>query len=178
MEGQSQFDLKFGAGDAFKDNEHDIVTIVSQDEKQFKLTMKLASCSGTISYLIDDCGVDNPIKLIGITAEHFDLFVTYYNKLFQNPDLLTPDPLRKPWELPDWKAEFVKGFEFQKLFALTMAANYLEAKNMFAALTKACANYLRDKTPDQVCEAFGVKNDFTPEQLEQVRKENPWIDEE
>jgi S-phase kinase-associated protein 1 len=33
------------------------------------------------------------------------------------------------------------------------------------------------KTPEQIRTTFNIKNDFTPEEEEQVRKENEWCEE-
>lgn len=33
------------------------------------------------------------------------------------------------------------------------------------------------KTPEEIRRTFGIKNDFTPEEEEQVRKENEWCEE-
>lgn len=33
------------------------------------------------------------------------------------------------------------------------------------------------KTPEDIRKTFGIKNDFTPEEEEQVRKENEWCEE-
>lgn len=33
------------------------------------------------------------------------------------------------------------------------------------------------KTPEEIRRTFGIKNDFTPDEEEQVRKENEWCEE-
>jgi S-phase kinase-associated protein 1 len=33
------------------------------------------------------------------------------------------------------------------------------------------------KTPEEIRKTFNIKNDFTPEEEEQVRKENEWCEE-
>jgi hypothetical protein len=33
------------------------------------------------------------------------------------------------------------------------------------------------KTPEEIRKTFGIKNDFTPEEEEQVRRENEWCEE-
>jgi S-phase kinase-associated protein 1 len=33
------------------------------------------------------------------------------------------------------------------------------------------------KTPKQVYEMFGVEKELTPEEEEEVRKENPWLED-
>lgn len=42
---------------------------------------------------------------------------------------------------------------------------------------KTVANMIKGKTPEQIREHFGLVNDFTPEEEEQIRKENAWAEE-
>lgn len=36
---------------------------------------------------------------------------------------------------------------------------------------------IKNKTPDEIRRTFNIVNDFTPEEEEQVRKENEWCDQ-
>jgi S-phase kinase-associated protein 1 len=36
---------------------------------------------------------------------------------------------------------------------------------------------IKGKTPDEIRKTFNIKNDFTPAEEEQVRKENTWCEE-
>ena len=36
---------------------------------------------------------------------------------------------------------------------------------------------IKGKTPEEIRKTFNIKNDFTPEEEEQVRKENEWCEE-
>lgn len=38
-------------------------------------------------------------------------------------------------------------------------------------------NRAAGKTPEEIRKTFNIKNDFTPEEEEQVRKENEWCEE-
>ena len=42
---------------------------------------------------------------------------------------------------------------------------------------KTVANMIKGKTPDEIRKTFNIKNDFTPAEEEQVRKENEWCEE-
>jgi hypothetical protein len=63
------------------------------------------------------------------------------------------------------------------LFELTLAANYLDIKGLLDLVCKTVANMIKGKTPKQIRQTFNIKNDFTPEEEEQVRKENVWCEE-
>jgi len=40
---------------------------------------------------------------------------------------------------------------------------------------KVLADQMRGKTPEQMCEHFNIKNDYTPEEEAEVRNENKWV---
>ncbi|KAF5187318.1 Skp1-like protein [Thalictrum thalictroides] len=61
------------------------------------------------------------------------------------------------------------------LFELIFAANYLNIKTPLDLLCQAVADMVKDKTPKYVRQTFHIKNDFTPEEEEEVCKENQWV---
>lgn len=34
---------------------------------------------------------------------------------------------------------------------------------------------IKGKTPEEIRKTFNIENDFTPEEEEQIRKENEWV---
>lgn len=60
------------------------------------------------------------------------------------------------------------------LFELILAANYLEFKPLLDTCCRRVANMIKGKSPEEIRKQFGIKNDFTPEEEEKVRKENEW----
>ncbi|KAF8765735.1 hypothetical protein HU200_008239 [Digitaria exilis] len=76
------------------------------------------------------------------------------------------------------KKEFEKGF-FDKmakeaLFDVILAANYLHAEELLDASMQCAADRARGKTVPELREYFGLVNNFTPEEEEEIRKENSW----
>jgi S-phase kinase-associated protein 1 len=57
------------------------------------------------------------------------------------------------------------------------AANYLDIKPLLDLTCKTVANMIKLKTPDELRKLFNIKSDFTPEQEEQLMKENEWVEE-
>ena len=63
------------------------------------------------------------------------------------------------------------------LFELILAANYLDIKGLLDVTCKTVAEMIKGKTPEEIRRTFNIKNDFTPNEEEQVRKENDWCEE-
>lgn len=79
-------------------------------------------------------------------------------------------------ELDPWDQEYVKvdqGF----LFELILAARFLDNPRLLDMLCAEVARMVRGKSPEEIRRTFNIKNDFTPEEEEQVRLENAWCEE-
>jgi hypothetical protein len=68
---------------------------------------------------------------------------------------------------PKLKLTFFVFFSFQ-------AANYLNIKSLLDLTCMTVANMIKGKTPEEIRKTFNIKNDFTPEEEEEVRRENQW----
>jgi S-phase kinase-associated protein 1 len=54
------------------------------------------------------------------------------------------------------------------------AANYLDIKGLLDLICKTVADMMKGKSVEEIRKMFNIKNDFTPEEEEEVRKENQW----
>jgi S-phase kinase-associated protein 1 len=53
----------------------------------------------------------------------------------------------------------------------------MDIKSLLDLACKRVAAEIKDKTPDEIRSRFGLENDLTPEQEEQVKRENTWCEE-
>jgi S-phase kinase-associated protein 1 len=67
--------------------------------------------------------------------------------------------------------------DVETLFRIILAANYLDIKPLLDITCATVANMIKGKTPEEIRKTFHVKNDFTPEEEEQIRKENEWCED-
>ena len=62
-------------------------------------------------------------------------------------------------------------------FASTQASNYLDIKALLDVGCKTVANMIKGKSPEEIRKTFNIQNDFTPEEEDQIRRENEWAEE-
>ena len=78
--------------------------------------------------------------------------------------------------IPKWDEDFFN-VDQALVFELILAANYLDIKGLLNLGCKIVAKMIRGKTPEEIRKHFNIKNDFTPEEEEKIRKENEWCNE-
>merc|ERR1712025_95870 len=133
------------------------LTLTSKDEKEFKVDIRVAIMSETVKSMLGiDSEEDLPeapeaaIPLPAVEGNILQSVLKFCQYHYDNKE-------KKEEEKNAWDAEFVK-VDDDTLFSLILAANYLDIKSC--------------KTPQEIRRRFNIKNDFTPEEEEEVRKEN------
>lgn len=156
----------------------DIVTLQSLDNQEFKVEVKVAKMSTTIDTLIEDAGIDNPIPLPNVNGNILSKVVEYckHHTLYPKQAGGEDEEKKKDDTIDPWDLEFC-GVDKEQLFQLVLAANYLDIKDLLDLTCKIVANMIKGKTQDEIRAVFGIENDFTPEEEEQIRKENEWCEE-
>ena len=76
-------------------------------------------------------------------------------------------------KVKEFNSAFVK-VDQATLFEIILAANYLNMSGLLDLTCMTVANMMKGKTPEEIRKTFNIKNDFTPEEEEEVRKENQW----
>lgn len=157
------------------------VQLQSQDGQVFSVPLQVAKMSETVKNLIDDIGVSEvAIPLPNVTGKILEKVIIYCNYHIEHPTPVTEgddktDEKRTDNIIP-WDKEFCE-VDQATLFELILAANYLDIKDLLDLTCKTVANMIKGKTPEEIRKTFNIKNDFTPEEEEQVRKENEWCEE-
>ena len=81
-----------------------------------------------------------------------------------------PPPLAT---ISPWDAAFFS-VTHDELFALIMAANYLDIKPLVHLIARTIANTIKGKTVEQIRTEYAIVNDLTPAEEEAIKKENEW----
>ena len=147
------------------------ITLKSSDNETFEVDEIVALESQTIKHMIEDDCADNGIPLPNVTSKILSKVIEYCKKHIETPK--TEDRSSADEELKNWDTEFVK-VDQATLFDLILAANYLNIKNLLDLTCQTVADMIKGKTPEEIRKTFNIKNDFTPEEEEEVRRENQW----
>ncbi|KAM7473605.1 hypothetical protein LguiB_020848 [Lonicera macranthoides] len=142
-----------------------MIVLRSSENETLEVEEAVAVMSQTIKHLIeDDYSADTSIPLPRITSKILAKVIEYCKKHVETPE---------SEELKSFDADFVK-VDNQTLFDLIIAANDLNIKSLLDLTCQTVADMIKGKTPDEIMKTLNIKKDFTPEEEEKVRRENPW----
>ncbi|KAK1297086.1 SKP1-like protein 1A [Acorus calamus] len=148
------------------------VTLKSSDGEVFEVEETVALESQTIKHMIEDDCADNGIPLPNVTSKILSKVIEYCKKHVEVAPKTGEDRTQEE-ELKAWDVDFVK-VDQGTLFDLILAANYLNIKSLLDLTCQTVADMIKGKTPEEIRKTFNIKNDFTPEEEEEVRRENQW----
>lgn len=147
-------------------SESKMIMLRSSDNETFEVEEAVAVESQTIKHMIEDDCANTTIPLPNVTGSILAKVIEYCKKHVESPK-------DDNQVLKSFDAEFVK-VDQPVLFDLILAANYLDIKSLLDLTCQTVADMIKGKTPEQIREIFNIENDFTPEEEEEVRKENAW----
>ncbi|PRQ18829.1 putative S-phase kinase-associated protein [Rosa chinensis] len=140
-----------------------IITLKSSDEETFDIEEVVALESQTIKHMVEDDCVDNGIPLPNVTGAILAKVIEYCKKHVEEGTA----------ELKTWDRKYID-VDQNVLFDLILAANYLNIKGLLDLACQQAADMIKGKTPEEIRKTFNIKNDFTPEEEEEVQRENQW----
>lgn len=158
------------------------VILESQDNVQITVDKKAAQCSILIKNMIEDVGEDpeHPIPLPNVDSATLKKIVEYCERHKNDPAPQGEDkeavlgPAKSGLATADkWDTDFI-ALDTEELFAIILAANYLDIKGLLDLGCSKVADMLKGKTVEQIRTMFNIENDFTPEEEEKIKKENEW----
>ena len=148
------------------------ITLKSSDGEIFEVDEAVALESQTIKHMIEDDCADSGIPLPNVNSKILSKVIEYCKKHVESPK-----PEDRTGSVDDdlktWDSEFVK-VDQATLFDLILAEKYLNIKSLLDLTCQTVADMIKGKTPEEIRKTFNIKNDFTPEEEEEVRRENQW----
>jgi S-phase kinase-associated protein 1 len=155
-----------------------LVKLTSSDGKDYDVAIEIASQSVTVKNMIDDLGGDGdaPIPLPNVSGRILEKIIDYCRFHYEHPTPQSDEKKdeRRTDDIIPWDKEFCN-VDQPTLFEMILAANFLDIKPLLDLCCKTVANALKAcKDPEDIRKYLNIKNDFTPEEEEQQRKENEW----
>ncbi|RXK41985.1 E3 ubiquitin ligase complex SCF subunit sconC [Tremella mesenterica] len=157
------------------------ILIVTSDDETFTVKVEVIQRSAMIKAMLEDLGEQEGqvIPLPNVSSSVLTKVLEYCEHHKNEPLPVADandvdDARRRTSEIGDWDANQV---DQEMLFEIILAANYLDIKPLLDVGCKTVANMIKGKTPEEIRKLFNITNDFTPEEEEQIRKENEWAEE-
>lgn len=149
------------------------VKLTSSDNQMFEVDEEIANESTTVKNMIEDTGTEDIIPLPNVPGKILAKVIEYCKFHVEANKKVDDKPAKSEDDIKQWDTEFVK-VDQATLFDLILAANYLNIKGLLDLTCQTVANMIKGKTPEEIRKTFNIKNDFTPEEEEEVRRENQW----
>ncbi|KAK9036086.1 hypothetical protein V6N11_078103 [Hibiscus sabdariffa] len=118
-----------------------------------------------IENMIEDDCANEEIPLPDITGEILSKLIEYC-KMHVDGNNNSND------ELKARDADFITRVDLNTLYYLIVAANFLNVKSLLDLTCQRVADIIKGKSPEEIRLTFNIKNDFTPEEEEEIRKKN------
>ncbi|KAL2512485.1 SKP1-like protein 1A [Abeliophyllum distichum] len=156
-----------------------MIVLKSSDGETFEVEEAVALESQTIKHMIEDNCADTSIPLPNVTSKILAKVIEYCKRHVEAAAAKSADGVvvtsdkATDEDLKTFDADFVK-VDQGTLFDLILAANYLNIKSLLDLTCQTVADMIKGKTPEEIRKTFNIKNDFTPEEEEEVRRENAW----
>ncbi|CAM0912376.1 unnamed protein product [Alopecurus aequalis] len=148
-----------------------MITLVSSDGERFEITHEAAAMSQTINHMIEDDCVENGVPLPNVTSGILSKVIEYCNRHVAGSSDDTTSASAQ--DLKSFDESFIK-VDQAILFDIILAANYLDIKGLLDLSCQTVADMIKGKSVEEIRKTFNIKNDFTPEEEEEIRKENQW----
>uniref|UniRef100_A0A0E0LH42 SKP1-like protein n=1 Tax=Oryza punctata TaxID=4537 RepID=A0A0E0LH42_ORYPU len=149
----------------------DTILLISSDGEHFNVPAAAASMSQLVSNMIEDDCTENGVPLPNVTSKVLAKIIDYCVKHAAAGDAAAVEEENK--ELKSFDAEFID-VDKTMLYDLLLASNFMNIKSLLDLACQRTADLIKGKSPEQIRKEFGIKNDFTPEEEEEIREENSW----
>lgn len=159
--------------------EKTIALISSDNSARFEVREAAALLSQTVRRMIDEAGGNDAtgdgIPLPNVDARTLAKVLEYCNK--HAPASSSASSSAAEAGVGEYLERFDREFvrvDKDTLFSLINAADYLKIEGLLKLTCETVADMIKGNSPEQIRETFGIQNEFTPEQEEEIRRENAW----
>ncbi|KAL2825580.1 E3 ubiquitin ligase complex SCF subunit sconC [Aspergillus cavernicola] len=161
-----------------EDNQN-MLSFLSNDGKTIDVPRDVAERSLLIKNMLDDIGpVTEAIPIPNVSENVLNKVLEWCTHHRSDPPSTgdEDDSRRKTTDIEEWDQKFMQ-VDQEMLFEIILAANYLDIKPLLDIGCKTVANMIKGKSPEEIRKTFNIQNDFTPEEEDQIRRENEWAED-
>ncbi|KAL5380156.1 hypothetical protein DPSP01_007957 [Paraphaeosphaeria sporulosa] len=157
------------------------IILTTSDNATLPVDRDVAERSILIKNLLEDLGVDNTeaIPIPNVNEAVMKKVLEWCEHHRKDPPASQDDDSdsrKKSTDIDEWDQKFMQ-VDQEMLFEIILAANYLDIKALLDVGCKTVANMIKGKSPDEIRKTFNIQNDFTPEEEDQIRRENEWAED-
>ncbi|KAI9807260.1 MAG: hypothetical protein M1833_000003 [Piccolia ochrophora] len=157
------------------------VRLMSSDNVEITVDRSVAERSVLIKNMLEDIGDSASDEVIPIPNVNEAVLKKVIEWCTHNKDPPgaaddESDSRKKSSEISEWDQKFMQ-VDQEMLFEIILAANYLDIKGLLDVGCKTVANMIKGKSPEEIRKTFNIQNDFTPEEEDQIRRENEWAED-
>jgi S-phase kinase-associated protein 1 len=157
------------------------ITLKSSDGTTHTVARPVAERSVLIKNLLSDIPMDGnePIPIPNVNDTVLKKVIEWCDYHKNDPpssDDDDSDSRKKSTDISEWDQKFM-AVDQELLFEIILAANYLDIKPLLDVGCKTVANMIKGKSPEEIRKTFNIQNDFTPEEEDQIKRENEWAED-
>jgi len=160
----------------------DTITLQSNDGVAVTIKRKVAERSMLIKNMMEDLGEganDTAVPIPNVNEQVLKKVIEWCEHHQNDPPATQDDDSdsrKKTTDIEEWDQKFMQ-VDQEMLFEIILASNYLDIKPLLDVGCKTVANMIKGKSPEEIRKTFNITNDFTPEEEEQIRRENEWAED-
>jgi S-phase kinase-associated protein 1 len=156
------------------------LTLQTSDNQSMTVDREVAERSILIKNLLEDLGDSTEaIPIPNVNEAVMKKVIEWCEHHRKDPPASQDDDSdnrKKSTDIEEWDQKFMQ-VDQEMLFEIILAANYLDIKALLDVGCKTVANMIKGKSPDEIRKTFNIQNDFTPEEEDQIRRENEWAED-
>ncbi|KAH8273038.1 hypothetical protein KR018_002230, partial [Drosophila ironensis] len=158
------------------------INLQSSDGMIYSVDLRIAKCFGIIKTMLQICKIpedqNSVVPLARVDGNMLLKLLLWAEHHVNDPEPTDDDAVlvRDNDDISAWEASFLR-VDQSTLLDLMLAANYMNIKRLQEAACKTVANMIQEKTVVEMRKTFNIESDFSPEEEEQVRQENEWMEE-
>ena len=141
-----------------------------------KKIIKTASKSELLKGILEDYPDDAEVPLNNVKSNILKKIKEYLEH-YENSE---PKEIDRPLPsqnfkecVEDWDFNYIN-IDLELIFELILGANYMDIKNLLELASAKVASIIKGKNTEEIRKTFGITNDFTPEEEQQILEENKW----